>query len=179
MTMRGSPKAWIGEINVYLHITSAGGNGPYAWCARIVDGDMVAEIGGTSSVDHDTRLTVIGMTEALNFLKTPYIVKLICSNYEYAVKYVLDRLDPSMEEGLRKRKVSNLDLFPELRSAVRKHVAVEGVEIHKDDRDEEHLRAIEAAKRLLEELKETPSPIFQPISRVADSTTSAAVSMPW
>ena len=112
MTIRGSSKAWIGEINVYLHTTSKGGNGPYAWCARIVDGDKATEIGGTSRVDHDTRLTIVGMIEALNFIKTPHIVKLICSNHEYAVKYVLNRLSPALEEQLRKRKVNNLDLFP-------------------------------------------------------------------
>ena len=91
-------EVWIGEVTVYLHTTSASGSGPYAWCARIVHRNDVKEIGGTSARDHDTKLTIVGMTEALNSIKRPRIVKLVCSNYEYGVKYGLERLDPGYAE---------------------------------------------------------------------------------
>lgn len=165
------------EMTVYLHTTSAAYSGPYAWCARIVGDCGVIEMGGASLTQHDTRLIIVGMINAFNSIKEAATIKLVCSNYEYAVKYVLGRLDPSMEGELRKRKAANLDLFPSLRLAVGRHVAVVGVEVHRDDRDVEHLLTVEGAKQLLAELQCEEAPTI--LQAAASATLLGDAAVPW
>lgn len=164
------------DVLVYLHATSASYRGPYSWCARILRDNHTTEIGGTSLTEHDTRLTIVGMIEALNSIKEPSTITLICSNYEYAVSYVLERLDPAMEAGLRKSNVSNLELFPPLHAAVKRHIVVEGVYVDKHERDNEHLVAVAGAKQRLAALKDT-STLLPALSN--GSGLSGDIHAPW
>jgi len=149
------------NVTIYLHITSAIGNGPYAWCARIIDGKEAVEIGGASHTDHDTRLTIVGMIEALNAVKEPSCITFICSNHQYAVEHCLDRCSLSEEKEHKIKMLSNIDLFPALRKAKRRHICINSINVPRNDRDDEHSLAVSGAKRFLSELKDaiafTPS----------------------
>lgn len=165
------------EVTVYLHTMSAGQTGPYAWCARVIDSENSIELGGTSLTEHDTRLTIVGMIESFNSIKEPSIIRLICSNHDYAVKYVLDRLERGLEAELRRRKVVNLDLFPSLRRAKRKHISIEGHHVVQSQRDKQHLLATQGAKRRLDELKTAMLPLPLCLMATVDQPVSPAV--PW